>query len=441
MQKNIELPTILKELNINKSNLPICTGQQWFEGLITERLDSVSPIDGHIIASSGKASKKNYVDIMKTAQTASLFWRQMPAPARGEIVRQIGQEFRNNKQFLGDLVSIEMGKSRAEGHGEVQEIIDICDFAVGLSRQLYGLTMPSERPQHRMMEQWHPLGIIGIISAFNFPVAVWAWNSMIAAVCGNVSVWKPSEKTPLTAIACFQLMSRVWKQNNLPEGIMNLIIGDAAEIGETMISDKNIALVSATGSTRMGKHVAQVVASRLGKSILELGGNNAIILTKNANLELAIPAIVFGAVGTAGQRCTSTRRLIIDESIYEKVKTSLIKAYKNLKIGNPLDPQNHLGPLIDKVSVQMMQDALKIAQTQGAKILIGGELLNGAGFESGCYVAPALIEADHNMKIVHEETFAPILYLTRYSGDLHQAIALQNSVSQGLSSSIFTEDM
>lgn len=432
---------LFEKLNLKTLNPAISTGLKWSEGQDSGKYDSVSPIDGEIIASVSKANKKNYEDVIKVAQAASLFWKKIPAPQRGEIVRQIGQEFRNKKELIGDLVSLEMGKSRAEGHGEVQEIIDICDFAVGLSRQLYGLTMQSERPQHRMMEQWHPLGVVGIISAFNFPVAVWAWNSMIAAVCGNVSIWKPSEKTPLTAVACFQLMSEVLKKNNIPEGVMNLIIGEATEVGESMIADKRIALISATGSTRMGKHVAQVVASRLGKSILELGGNNAIILTKNVNLEMAIPAIVFGAVGTAGQRCTSTRRLIIDESIFDRVKASLMKAYKNLKIGNPLDSSNHLGPLIDKGSVMQMQAALKTAESQGAKILTGGEILSGAGYESGCYVKPALVEADHSMMIVHEETFAPILYLTRYSGNLTEAIELQNSVSQGLSSSIFTEDM
>lgn len=436
--KNEEL---LRSLNLEKVNFPVSTGTVWTDSSLKINLDSVSPIDGQIIASTSLAGRKNYEEVLVTSASASLLWRQIPAPQRGEIVRQIGEEFRKNKIFLGDLVSLEMGKSRNEGHGEVQEIIDICDFAVGLSRQLYGLTMPSERPSHRMMEQWHPLGTIGIISAFNFPVAVWAWNSMIAAVCGNVSIWKPSEKTPLTAIACFKLMSEVWKRNNLPEGIMNLIVGDAAEIGEAMIADPRITLISATGSTRMGRHVAQVVAARLGKTILELGGNNAIIVTKNANLELAIPAIVFGAVGTAGQRCTTTRRLIIDAGIYDKVKASLLKAYGTLKIGSPLLNENHLGPLIDKASVEKMQAALVTAKSQGASILFGGEILQGAGFESGCYVRPALVEADHSMAIVQEETFAPILYLTKYSGTLEEAIKLQNCVSQGLSSSIFTEDM
>ncbi len=432
---------LLQSLNLEKINFPVSTGTVWTDGSLKKSLDSVSPIDGRVIASTSLAGRKNYEDIIATSTTASLFWRQLPAPQRGEIVRQIGDEFRKKKEFLGDLVSLEMGKSRSEGHGEVQEIIDICDFAVGLSRQLYGLTMPSERPSHRMMEQWHPLGTIGIISAFNFPVAVWAWNSMIAAVCGNVSIWKPSEKTPLTAIACFKLMNEVWIRNKLPEGIMNLIIGDATEIGETMVADSRVTLISATGSTPMGRHVAKVVAGRLGKCLLELGGNNAIIVTKNANLELAIPAIVFGAVGTAGQRCTSTRRLIIDTGIYDKVKASLLKAYGTLKIGNPLLSENHLGPLIDKASVMKMQAALLAAKDQGATLLFGGDVLQGPGFESGCYVRPALVEADHTMAIVHEETFAPVLYLTRYSGALEDAIKLQNSVSQGLSSSIFTEDM
>ncbi len=432
---------LLQSLNLEKTNPPVSTGTKWVDSSLKKSLDSVSPIDGRVIASTSLAGRKNYEDVIATSTAASLYWRQLPAPQRGEIVRQIGDEFRKKKEFLGDLVSLEMGKSRSEGHGEVQEIIDICDFAVGLSRQLYGLTMPSERPSHRMMEQWHPLGTIGIISAFNFPVAVWAWNSMIAAVCGNVSIWKPSEKTPLTAIACFKLMNEVWIRNKLPEGIMNLIIGDAAEIGETMVADSRVTLISATGSTPMGRHVAKAVAGRLGKCLLELGGNNAIIVTKNANLELAIPAIVFGAVGTAGQRCTSTRRLIIDTSIYDKVKASLLKAYGTLKIGNPLLSENHLGPLIDKASVEKMQTALLAAKNQGATILFGGEVLQGQGFESGCYVRPALVEADHAMAIVHEETFAPVLYLTRYSGPLEDAIKLQNSVSQGLSSSIFTEDM
>lgn len=432
---------LLRSLNLEKTNPPVSTGTKWADSSLQISLDSVSPIDGRVIACTSLAGRKNYEDIIETSAAASLFWRRLPAPQRGEIVRQIGDEFRKKKEFLGDLVSLEMGKSRSEGHGEVQEIIDICDFAVGLSRQLYGLTMPSERPSHRMMEQWHPLGIIGIISAFNFPVAVWAWNSMIAAVCGNVSIWKPSEKTPLTAIACFKLMNEVWKRNKLPEGIMNLIIGDAAEIGETMVADSRVTLISATGSTLMGRHVAKVVAGRLGKCLLELGGNNAIIVTKNANLELAIPAIVFGAVGTAGQRCTSTRRLIIDASIYDKVKSSLLKAYSTLKIGNPLLTENHLGPLIDKASVEKMQTALLAAKSQGATVIFGGEILKGQGFESGCYVRPALVEADHTMAIIHEETFAPVLYLTRYSGALEDAIKLQNSVSQGLSSSIFTDDM
>lgn len=445
MQNSENLPSvvskILNQLNIQKINLPVSTGQVWQEGQASGYFESHSPINGLPLAQVGKADRTNYEKLIKTAQAAAIFWRQMPAPQRGEIVRQMGEEFRKNKEYLGDLVSIEMGKSRQEGHGEVQEIIDICDFAVGLSRQLYGLTIPSERPSHRMMEQWHPLGVIGIISAFNFPVAVWAWNSMIAAVCGNVSIWKPSEKTPLTAIACFQLMSEVLKKNNLPEGIMNLIIGEAEEVGEALVADKRVALISATGSTRMGKIVAMKVASRLGKSILELGGNNAIILTKDANLNLAIPAIVFGAVGTAGQRCTTTRRLIIEESIFEKVKMSLLKAYKNLKVGNPLNGQNHLGPLIDKQAVQSMQLALTAAKEQGAQLLFGGEVLSGLGYESGCYVRPALVEAHHDMSIVQEETFAPILYLTKYTGDLAEAISLQNSVSQGLSSAIFTESM
>jgi aldehyde dehydrogenase (NAD+) len=331
-----------------------------------------------------------------------------------------------------------MGKSLQEGLGEVQEMIDICDFSVGLSRQLHGLTMHSERPNHRMYEQWHPVGLVGIISAFNFPVAVWSWNSMIAAVCGDVSIWKPSEKTPLSAIACFNILRDVLVANKVPEGVMSLIVGDVAEIGEPMIADNRIPLISATGSTRMGKRVGAVVGARLGRSILELGGNNAIILTPDADLKLAAPAVVFGAVGTCGQRCTTTRRLVIHESIYEQVKTMLLKAYSGLRIGSPLDEKNHVGPLIDKQAVEMMQSALSQAKKEGGTLIYGGEVLSGGEYDSGCYVTPAIVEAKPEMHMVQEETFAPILYLLKYSGDVENAIAIQNNVKQGLSSSIFT---
>jgi aldehyde dehydrogenase (NAD+) len=378
---------------------------------------------------------------MKSAQKAFLNWRMVPAPKRGEVVRQIGLKLREYKQPLGELVSYEMGKSLQEGLGEVQEMIDICDFAVGLSRQLYGFTMQSERPMHRMYDQYHPLGVVCTISAFNFPVAVYAWNAMIAAVCGDVNLWKPSSKVPLSAIATQNIIAKVLKENNLPEGIFTLVIGRGSTVGERILNDKRVEMVSVTGSTRVGKHAAEVVASRFGKTILELGGNNAIIITPDADLKLAIPAVVFGAVGTAGQRCTSTRRLIIHESIYNKVKTSLVKAYKSVKIGNPLDQKNHMGPLIDKNAVNDFTNALKRVKKEGGKIIFGGDVLSGKGYGSGCYVSPAIVEAENKFEIVQEETFAPILYLIKYKKGIDEAIALQNGVVQGLSSSIFTNNL
>ncbi|MEJ5263636.1 MAG: aldehyde dehydrogenase family protein, partial [Ignavibacterium sp.] len=367
--------------------------------------------------------------------------RKVPAPKRGEIVRQIGDKLRKYKQDLGQLVSFEMGKSLQEGLGEVQEMIDICDFAVGQSRQLYGFTMHSERPNHRMYDQYHPLGIVCTISAFNFPVAVWSWNAMLAAVCGDVNLWKPASKVPLSAIACQNIVQEVIKENNLPEGIFNLVIGKGSTIGEKILNDKRIPLVSVTGSTAVGRHAAEVIARRFGRAILELGGNNAIIITPEADLKLAIPAVVFGAVGTAGQRCTTTRRLIIHESIYEQVKESLVKAYKSLRIGNPLDPKNHVGPLIDKNAVEDFKNALVRVVQEGGKIIFGGEVLSGEQYKSGLYVVPALVEAENHYSIVQEETFAPILYLIKYKGDVRNAIELQNAVVQGLSSSIFTNNL
>jgi aldehyde dehydrogenase (NAD+) len=400
-----------------------------------------SPADGRLLGTVQMAGSAEYEAVMSKAEAAYLTWRMVPAPKRGEIVRQMGDALRAYKEDLGKLVTMEMGKIYQEGLGEVQEMIDICDFAVGLSRQLYGLTMHSERPMHRMYEQYHPLGVVGIISAFNFPVAVWAWNSMLAAVCGNVSIWKPSEKTPLTAIACIHIIQDVLKRNNLPEGIMSVIVGDRV-IGEAMAHDKRVALVSATGSTRMGKAVAIAVAGRLGKSLLELGGNNAIIITPNANLKLAIPAVVFGSVGTCGQRCTSTRRLIIHESMYDAVKESLLKAYGSLraKIGHPLEKTTLIGPLIDHHAVEMMQHRLHEVRKEGGNVLFGGEVLSGEGFENGNYVVPAIVEAQNSYESVQEETFAPILYLLKYSS-IDDAIAQHNAVPQGLSSSIFSENM
>ncbi len=401
--------------------------------------ESTSPVDGKVIGRVFKASKSDYNGVVTASQAAFVEWRKIPAPQRGEVVRQIGNKLREFKQPLGKLVSYEMGKSLQEGLGEVQEMIDIADFAVGLSRQMYGLTMHSERPGHRMYEQWHPIGIVGIISAFNFPVAVWAWNSLIAMVCGDVSIWKPSEKTPLSAIACFHIIKDVLVANNVPEGTLAMIVGDVSEVGEPMLADERVPLISATGSCRLGKRVAEVVGKRLGRSLLELGGNNAIILTENANLQIAAPGIVFGAVGTCGQRCTTTRRLFVHASMYDKVKEMLVKAFTGLRIGSPLDEKNHVGPLIDKDAVTMMQKALSHAKEQGAKIIYGGEIIDG--FPSGCYVRPAIVEAKNSMAVVQEETFAPILYLMRYEGAVENAVALQNDVKQGLSSSIFTDNL
>jgi len=396
-----------------------------------------SPVDGKKIASVIETSSKSYEEVVATAQKSFLKWRNLPAPARGEIVRQIGNELRKSKNALGSLVSYEMGKSYQEGLGEVQEMIDICDFSVGLSRQLYGLTMHSERPNHRMYEQWHPLGIVGIISAFNFPVAVWSWNAMIALVCGNVCIWKPSEKTPLSAVATHNIILKILKKNNA-HGVLNLVTDcDKKILGKKIASDKRISLVSATGSTRMGKSVAKTVGERLGKSLLELGGNNAMIISQHANLDIAIRGAVFGAVGTAGQRCTTTRRLIIHDSIYEKFKDLLVKAYKQIKIGNPLDENNHMGPLIDKEAVKMYENALKEILKEGGEPVVEGKVLNGVGYESGCYVSPAIYSVKNNYKIVQSETFAPILYLIRYK-KLSDAILIQNDVPQGLSSSLMT---
>ena len=432
------MKNILKQLNISSLNAGSSTSNKWLKGK-GKIIKSFSPVDGKLIASVTTTSEKDYAEIITKAKVAFAEWKNIPAPKRGEIVRQIGDELRKNKEPLGKLVSYEMGKSLQEGLGEVQEMIDICDFAVGLSRQLHGLTMHSERPNHRMYEQWHPLGIVGIISAFNFPVAVWSWNAMLAWVCGNVCVWKPSEKTPLCGIACQNIAAKVFKKNNMPEGISCLINGDY-KVGELLSHDKNVALVSATGSTRMGKAVAQNVAARLGKSLLELGGNNSIIITQHADLDITMVAVVFGAVGTAGQRCTTTRRLIIHESKYEEVKMKLVKAYAQLKIGNPLDEKNHVGPLIDKQAVKMYQAAIEQAKKEHGKILVEGEVLRGKGFESGCYVKPCIIEAKNEMNIVQHETFAPILYIMKYK-TVQEAIDLQNGVVQGLSSSIMTANL
>ena len=433
----INISPVLKQLGINPENTGVSTGVQWYEGS-GAWIESYSPVDGSLIGKVKCAGEFDYEMVAKKAQEAFKVWRNMPAPKRGEIVRQMGDALREKKDALGQLVSYEMGKSLQEGLGEVQEMIDICDFAVGLSRQLYGLTMHSERPSHRMYEQWHPIGIVGIISAFNFPVAVWSWNSMLAWVCGDVCIWKPSSKVPLCAIACQNIITEVLRKNNVPEGVSNLVIGNAS--GDLLNNDKRVPLVSFTGSTRIGRHVSQTVAARFGRSILELGGNNAIIVTENADLKMVLVGSVFGAVGTAGQRCTSTRRLIIHESIYDKVCGVLKGAYSQIKIGNPLDQANHVGPLIDTKAVEDYNNAIAKAKEEGGRILVEGGVLEGAGYESGCYVRPCIIEAENHYHIVQEETFAPILYLIKYS-TIEQAIELQNGVPQGLSSSIFTNNM
>jgi len=431
----------LKKLGIKKTNFGSSTGLNWNKTKSEGELKIYSPADGKFIASVYQASKEDYDKVVKVAHEAFLEWRNVPAPKRGEIVRQIGDKLRKYKDPLGKLVSYEMGKSLQEGFGEVQEMIDICDFAVGQSRQLYGYTMKSERPNHRMYDQYHPLGVVGTISAFNFPVAVWSWNAMIATVCGDTNLWKPSSKVPLTAIAVQNIVGEVIKENNLPEGLFTLVVGRGSSVGEKMLNDKKLPLISITGSTHVGRHGAEVIAKRFGKAILELGGNNAIILTPEADLKMALPAIVFGAVGTAGQRCTSTRRLIIHESIYDKVVASITKAYKSLKIGTPMDDKNHVGPLIDKAAVADFTNALEIVKKEGGKVIYGGEVLKGKGYESGCYVVPAIVEAKNSYKIVQEETFAPILYLLKYKGDVTKAIEIQNDVVQGLSSAIFTNNL
>ncbi|UAB82005.1 aldehyde dehydrogenase family protein [Marixanthomonas sp. SCSIO 43207] len=428
----------MKELGLNETNNGTSTGKNWFSN--GEEIASYSPVDGKLIGKVSATTKEDYEKVITTAEKAFKEWRTMPAPQRGEIVRKFNDELRRLKEPLGKLVSYEMGKSYQEGLGEVQEMIDICDFAVGLSRQLHGLTMHSERPGHRMYEQYHPLGVVGIISAFNFPVAVWSWNTALAWVCGDACIWKGSEKTPLTSVACQNIAARVFSENGAPEGISCLITGDYT-VGEMMTKDERIPLISATGSTRMGKIVAKEVAGRLGKTLLELGGNNAIIVTPDANIKNTVIGAVFGAVGTCGQRCTSTRRLIVHEDVYDKVKNAIVDAYKQIKIGNPLDENNHVGPLIDKDAVKNYQHALEKVVEEGGKVLVEGGVLEGEGYESGCYVKPAIAEAENHFEIVQHETFAPVLYIMKYKGDVSNALELQNGVRQGLSSAIMTNNL
>ncbi len=426
----------LKELNIQEINPGTCAGpDDWGSTEGKKQLNVVSPIDESLIANVALASEEDYEHVVRAAQENFRKWSMIPAPKRGQVVRQIGDELRKLKEPLGKLVTLEMGKIFAEGMGEVQEAIDIADFAVGLSRQLYGLTMQSERPSHRMYEQWQPLGVIGIITAFNFPIAVWSWNSMIAAVCGNTMVWKPSSKTPLSGIAVQHVVNRVMKANDLT-GIFTLVVGTGPTIGERLINDKRISLISSTGSTKMGKRVAEAAAKRLARTILELGGNNAIIVAEDANLDLATRAILFGAVGTAGQRCTTTRRIIAHREIVDELTERLVKGYEQVRIGNPLEPDTLMGPVVDGAAVNTMMKALDEIRNQGGKIVAGGKKLDRPGF----YVTPAIVRVPGNTQLVCEETFAPILYIMPYN-TLDDAIKLHNEVPQGLSSAIFTESL
>ena len=436
MSENIE--TLLKKLDITKNQLGCSTGSRWFAN--GDEITAESPVDGSKLGTVRAATFEDYEKVLQTAEEAFISFRKIPAPIRGDMVRQFGNALRDKKELLGQLVSWEMGKSLQEGYGEVQEMIDICDFAVGLSRQLQGTTMHSERPNHRMYEQYHPLGIVGVISAFNFPVAVWAWNTALAWICGDVAVWKPSEKTPLCSIACQKIIGTILKENNLPEGISSLLNG-GAEVGQWLSEDRRVPLLSATGSTAMGKKVAQKVGARLGKSLLELGGNNALIISPNADLKTTLLATVFGAVGTAGQRCTSTRRLIVHESIFAQVEEKLTNAYKQLRIGNPLNAENHVGPLIDQDAVSQYETALKNITHEGGEWIVEGGTLTGKGYESGCYVKPAIAKVSVDSEMAQQETFAPILYLMKYSGAVENAIDIQNDVNQGLSSAIMTQNL
>jgi len=429
---------LFKNLGINFNQNGSSVGRKW-EGNGIE-IQSFTPIDSTLLGKVKTTSVEDYEYIIDKAEEAFFHFRKIPAPKRGDLIRQFGNKLREKKEDLGKLVSIEMGKSIQEGLGEVQEMIDICDFAVGLSRQLSGVTLTSERDSHRLYDQYHPLGLVGIISAFNFPVAVWSWNVTIAWVCGNVCIWKPSEKTPLCSIACQNIISEIFTENNIPEGVSCVINGNS-NVGKWMADDQRISLLSATGSTKMGKDVAQKVGARLGKSLLELGGNNAIIITPEADLDIAIRASVFGSVGTCGQRCTSTRRLIVHELIFEEIKKRLVRAYNQLKIGNPLDEKNHVGPLIDIEAVNLYNKTLNQIEKEGGEWLVPGKVLSSKELESNFYVKPAIAIIDHDAQIVHQETFAPILYLIKYNGDVTNAISIQNEVKQGLSSAIMSLNM
>jgi aldehyde dehydrogenase (NAD+) len=439
VMKEFGIKEALKELGITEVNSGVSTGTQWID-TDGDVIDAFSPADGSIIAKVKQGTLSDYNETIITAKEAFVEWRKVPAPLRGEVVRKIGNELRKYKEPLGKLVSYEMGKIYQEGLGEVQEMIDICDFAVGQSRQLYGFTMHSERPAHRMYDQYHPLGVVGVVSAFNFPVAVWAWNAMIALVCGDVVVWKPSSKVLLCAVAVHNIIAKVLKESEVPEGVLSLVATSSKYLGDDMFSDKNIPLISFTGSTKIGKKVGRLVGERLGRSILELGGNNAIIVTPNADIEMTLRAIVFGAVGTCGQRCTSTRRIIVHDSLYQTIKEKLISVYKSIKIGSPLDPETLVGPLVDKWAVETYLKSIESVKEQGGTIIYGGTVKQGEGYESGCYVVPCLAEVENHYDIVQDETFAPLLYLIKYS-DIEEAIKIHNNVPQGLSSSMFSTNI
>ncbi|MBN2773504.1 MAG: aldehyde dehydrogenase family protein [Prolixibacteraceae bacterium] len=439
MMEDFGIKTALEELGIKEVNHGVCTGTEWKKSN-GKLIESFSPSDGKLIARVQQCDAGDYDEVIQVAKEAFKVWRMVPAPKRGEIVRQIGNELRKYKEPLGKLVSYEMGKIYQEGLGEVQEMIDICDFAVGQSRQLYGFTMHSEREKHRMYDQYHPLGIVGVVSAFNFPVAVWAWNAMIALIAGDVVVWKPSSKVYLCAVAVHKIVSTVLKENKVSEGVLNLVAADSKMLGDKLFSDKNIPLVSFTGSTNIGKKVGRLVGERLGRSILELGGNNAIIITPDADLEMALRAVVFGAVGTCGQRCTSTRRIILHESIYDQFKQKLVTVYDKLPIGHALDPKTLVGPLVDRWAVQGFLDAIERVKNEGGNIITGGVVLNGENFKSGLFVKPCIAEVENHYNIVQEETFAPLLYLIKYT-DLEKAIRIHNDVPQGLSSAMFSTNM
>ena len=428
---------ILKKLQIKDMNIGACAGQEdWYEDPTAEEVVSYNPATGEPIARVLQATEKTYGQVLNTTVESFKSWRMMPAPKRGLVVRDLGLALRELKEPLGDLVTLEMGKIKAEGHGEVHEMIDICDFAVGLSRQLYGLTMHSERPAHRMYEQWHPLGAIGVITAFNFPVAVWSWNAAIAAVCGDTVVWKPSSDTPLTAVAVQHIANKVMADHGL-KGIFNISIGRGSIVGERMINDSRLPLISFTGSTRMGRRVSEAVARRFGSTILELGGNNAIIVAEDADMDMAVRTILFGAVGTAGQRCTTTRRIIMHKSIAKELTDKIVKAYQQVAIGNPLQDGILMGPLVTKGAVEDMMAALEKAEEQGGKVIYGGKRLPDHGEQ---FVEPTIVKMPAQTEIVHIETFAPILYLLEYE-DIEEAIYLHNEVPQGLSSAIFTTNL